>query len=1233
MKAITLALVITLSGFIVAGWHIWKSYTGYKTALSRDYRFQFLIKSLNSGPTMTNIVRNATKTGNLDEENVYLYLAKEVDDAIRGIKRIAPNSQIRDIAAKVDESNTLLIDIEKRAFDLVRQGRLQEAKDLVYSQEYKDNINNYDTGNYNISESLRQKVENEVLSLRKRTFFAFVVVVGSIPVLIFVWIVVLSMMRRYLIERSHQESVNAVFASLELKLSAVSTPNEVALEVIKAADELFGWDASYVALYGKDEDKFYSVLNFDVIEGERQKILSPPSEPEKSFFLRLVLSEGAKLVLRKKPEDDAKYKIIPFGDTLRLSRSLMFVPIRKGDKNVGVVSIQSYSKQAYDDSDLDLFQSLADHCSGALDRTFAQDKLRQQELFTRHLSELGKNIATATTPRDAATMILDTADELFGWDACYINFYSQDDGTVYDVLSMDTIDGKRVHVSPVYEGGRLVGISKRTIEEGPQLILRDRNSPLQDCDLTPFGDTIRRSASLMFTPVRKGANIMGVLSIQSYKYHAYTRNDLEILQILADHCSGALHRTLAETKLLQSEEKLRLLTEQIPALLWTTDKDLRFTLLRGAGFRALKLDPGQLIGKTLDEFFKIRDLSLLPVAMHAGALQGISANYEMELMGKYFDSYVEPLHDVDGEVIGCVCVAHDITERKFAEEELKKFKMAIEQIANSVIIYNRRLTIEYVNREFETLTDYTREEMIGKTLQMFIPDHQNPGLYERLLHTVRSGSVFGGVVIKQKKNGELYYDEATITPLKDSHGHITHFVETGKDITERIRAEEDLRQAHEELEKRVDERTKDLSLSNTLLRQEITERKRAEQDLAHSEEIYREAIENASGVPYRFLYEQQSYEFMGKEIQSLIGYSPEEFSFDILDQCIQEIIILDPDVPEKHSRYVQSFKRGELDQYRVDLRVKTKNGDQKWISDCSVPIRDESNGKVIGSLGILQDITKRKQVEEQARLQQEKLIHADKMVSLGILVSGVAHEINNPNNFIMLNTPILLESWESVQPILEQYYNNNGDFVMGGLNYSEMREHIPVLFSGIVEGSQRIKNIVQELRDFARQYPAEVKDNVKMNDIVNSSLTLLSNMIKKSTDYFHVQYGTDLPPLKGNFQRLEQVLINLIQNSCQALPDRNRAIYVSTSFDKNQDSIVVQVKDEGVGIHPEMLKHIMDPFFTTKRDSGGTGLGLSISANIVNEHGGKIIITSEKDKGTVVSVILPLNIQTSSVNN
>jgi polar amino acid transport system substrate-binding protein len=130
-------------------------------------------------------------------------------------------------------------------------------------------------------------------------------------------------------------------------------------------------------------------------------------------------------------------------------------------------------------------------------------------------------------------------------------------------------------------------------------------------------------------------------------------------------------------------------------------------------------------------------------------------------------------------------------------------------------------------------------------------------------------------------------------------------------------------------------------------------------------------------------------------------------------------------------------------------------------------------------------------------------------------------------------------------------------------------------------------------------------------------------MIKKATNHFSVDYGENLPKLEGNFQRLEQVMINLIQNACQSLPNRDRGVFVSTFFDEDKGHIVVRVEDQGVGIRSDSLTHITDPFFTTKQDAGGVGLGLSISARIIEEHRGRMRFRSEPGKGTTAEVILP----------
>jgi polar amino acid transport system substrate-binding protein len=216
-------------------------------------------------------------------------------------------------------------------------------------------------------------------------------------------------------------------------------------------------------------------------------------------------------------------------------------------------------------------------------------------------------------------------------------------------------------------------------------------------------------------------------------------------------------------------------------------------------------------------------------------------------------------------------------------------------------------------------------------------------------------------------------------------------------------------------------------------------------------------------------------------------------------------------------------------------------------------------------------------------------------------------------------------------PILEKYYEENGDFILGGMKYTEMRANIPTLFSGISDGAKRIKHIVDELKNYVRDNTADLTQSVDINEVLKSSVSLLSNMIKNSTHHFSIEYGNHVPPLKGNFQRLEQVMINLVQNACQALPNSKQGILVSVEFDKERSNIVVNIRDEGVGIPSETLMNITDPFFTTKHDSGGVGLGLSISSKIVEEHGGSMHFESEIGAGTTVEIILPADSENQTV--
>jgi polar amino acid transport system substrate-binding protein len=238
-------------------------------------------------------------------------------------------------------------------------------------------------------------------------------------------------------------------------------------------------------------------------------------------------------------------------------------------------------------------------------------------------------------------------------------------------------------------------------------------------------------------------------------------------------------------------------------------------------------------------------------------------------------------------------------------------------------------------------------------------------------------------------------------------------------------------------------------------------------------------------------------------------------------------------------------------------------------------------------------------------------------------VSGVAHEINNPNGQLLLNLPVLKDVYLDARDVLERHWRENPGFRLGGLPYATMREELPGMLDEMLEGSRRIKRIVEDLKDFARREDAPRHDPLDLGAVVRAAIRLVDPSIQKATRRFELSLAEDLPRVRGNAQRIEQVVVNLVLNACQSLPDRERAVRVSTRVAAGGASVQLVVEDEGVGIPAEHLPRLTDPFFTTKRDSGGTGLGLSVSAGIVKEHGGTLEFQSRPGAGTTVILTLP----------
>lgn len=274
---------------------------------------------------------------------------------------------------------------------------------------------------------------------------------------------------------------------------------------------------------------------------------------------------------------------------------------------------------------------------------------------------------------------------------------------------------------------------------------------------------------------------------------------------------------------------------------------------------------------------------------------------------------------------------------------------------------------------------------------------------------------------------------------------------------------------------------------------------------------------------------------------------------------------------------------------------------------------------------VFRDITEKIKMEAESRRWQAKLSQTNRMTSLGTLASGLAHEINNPNNFIMSNTQVVQQVWGDAVRYLEERFESTGDFPLGGLPFSEARELVPRLLEDTVEGTRRIKYITDNLKEFSRPQDPQVFTRISINKVITFSLNILSNQIKKYTDAFSFEPGQDIPRFKGNPQQIEQVLINLIQNALYALPDKSCGVRVSSGYDPGTGRIIVTVDDEGVGMNEKIVDRITDPFFTTRQDSGGTGLGLYISYSIIRAHRGSIEFRSRPGEGTTAIVKIPVS--------
>jgi diguanylate cyclase (GGDEF)-like protein/PAS domain S-box-containing protein len=295
----------------------------------------------------------------------------------------------------------------------------------------------------------------------------------------------------------------------------------------------------------------------------------------------------------------------------------------------------------------------------------------------------------------------------------------------------------------------------------------------------------------------------GVLGVHTRELRKFTRDDINFLRAVANVLTGAIERKHAEEILRDSEEKIRLLLESTGEAIYGLDLDGNCTFANSACLKLLGYDElTELLDKnmhTLTHHTRPDGSSHPPEKcyIYQAYRAGKGTHFEDDLLwrkdGSSFcaECWSYPILRA-GEIIGCVVTFIDSTERKQAKAQMAKLSNALEQTADSVMITDNKGIIEYINPAFEDMTGFTRAKAIGNKPSIVKSDKHDLFFYRQLWETILEGGVFSDVFINRRKDSTLYYEEKTITPLKDAQGNITHFISTGKDITERMQTQERL---------------------------------------------------------------------------------------------------------------------------------------------------------------------------------------------------------------------------------------------------------------------------------------------------------------------------------------------------------------------------------------------------------------------------------------------------------
>jgi PAS domain S-box-containing protein len=421
------------------------------------------------------------------------------------------------------------------------------------------------------------------------------------------------------------------------------------------------------------------------------------------------------------------------------------------------------------------------------------------------------------------------------------------------------------------------------------------------------------------------------------------------------------------------------------------------------------------------------------------------------------------------------------------------------------------------------------------------------------------------------------------------------FKKANREIDQRIKAEHALKSAHDDLEKRVDERTAELNKSVDELRKEIIERKCAEEALRGSEEKYRTLTDNLSvGVFRSTPGPKGNYVEVNSAYMRMFGFDHKETLLSLYAYELYQ----NPDDRDKFSS--KMLKDGAVN--NEEIIFKRRDGTSFCGSVTAVVVKDV-HGKASHYDGILEDITELRQAKEEAQKRREEIAHMGRVATMGELSASLAHELNQPLTAILSNAQAALRFIASDRMDLDEI----GD-----------------ILNDIVADDRRAGKVIHRLRSLFKKGECK-KVSVDINDLIREVVSLIHTEAMIRNVSIETTLVRGLPSILGDKIQLQQVIINFILNASDAMKDMDsgpRRITISTS-NADEKMVKVGVQDNGVGLAEDSLSHMIEPFFTTKPE--GMGMGLSINQTIIDAHLGKMWAVNNPDRGATFYFTLPIH--------